>query len=188
MQALIWGLKCLLNMLRCSVTEITSLLQDLTNRIRNLHHKKEVFDLNERHFNSNLDLANKDFLFSNYTVDIFLFVTAIILLVVTIIVMFILCKHMKLKTLVSSLALQQIKEVGMVAKQEHVFRAQDIKCTCKIQWYTIIMLSIFILGIVIFIILKVRNLKLFRGHLFSNAVKVMLFISDAQYYVHIIYT
>ena len=47
------------------------------------------------------------------------------------------------------------------------------------------MLSLSILDIVIFIILKLRNLKLFRGHLFSNAVKVMLFISDAQYYVPI---
>ena len=44
------------------------------------------------------------------------------------------------------------------------------------------MLIISILGIVVFIILNSRRLKLFRGHLFSNAVK-MLFISDAQYYI-----
>ena len=31
--------------------------------------------------------------------------------------------------------------------------------------------------------LNVRKLKLFRGHLFLNAVKILLFISDAQYYV-----
>ena len=47
-------------------------------------------------------------------------------------VMYILCKHMKLKTLVTSLALQQIKEVGVVAKQEGVTLVQDIECTCKI--------------------------------------------------------
>ena len=45
------------------------------------------------------------------------------------------------------------------------------------------MLSVLILGKVIFIILNTRKLKLFRGHLFSNAVKIMLFISDVQYYV-----
>ena len=45
------------------------------------------------------------------------------------------------------------------------------------------MLSLSILGIVIFILLNARILKLFRGHLFSNRVKIMLFISDAQYYV-----
>ena len=45
------------------------------------------------------------------------------------------------------------------------------------------MLSLSILGIVIFIILNARKLKLFRGHLLSNAVKTILLISDAQYYV-----
>ena len=95
------------------------------------------------------------------------------------------CKHMKLKSLVTSLALQQIKEVGMVAKQEHVSIVQNIRCTIKIQWYTIFMQSLSILGILIFIFLNARKLKLFRGHLFSNAVKIMMFMSDAQYYVSV---
>ena len=45
------------------------------------------------------------------------------------------------------------------------------------------MLTLVILGILIFLIINARKLELFRGHLFSNAVKIMLFISDAQYYV-----
>ena len=40
---------------------------------------------------------------------------------------------MKLKSLVISLALQQMKEVGMVAKQEHVSIVHANECTCKIQ-------------------------------------------------------
>ena len=102
---------------------------------------------------------------------------------VTTIVMYILCKHMKLRSLVTSHALQQIKEVGMVDKQEHVSVAHTIECTSKIQCHTIIMLSLSILDIVIFIILKAKKLKLFRGQVFSNTVKIMTFISDAQYYV-----
>ena len=35
----------------------------------------------------------------------------------------------------------------------------------------------------IFAVLHSRKLKLCRGFLFWNAVKIMLFISDAQYYV-----
>ena len=38
-------------------------------------------------------------------------------------------------------------------------------------------------GLVIFAVLHYRNLKLCKGCLFSNAVKIMLFISDIQYYV-----
>ena len=47
------------------------------------------------------------------------------------------------------------------------------------------MLIISLLGIVVFITLNMRKLKLFRGHLFSNTVKIMLFISDVQYYVSV---
>ena len=42
-----------------------------------------------------------------------------------------------------------------------------------------------ILGLVIFAVLCSRKLKLCRGHLFSNAVKIMLFISEVQYYLPI---
>ena len=57
-----------------------------------------------------LEVPNKNFFFNNYTIDIFLFDTAIISLLVTTIVMYILCKHTKLKSLVTSLALQQKKK------------------------------------------------------------------------------
>ena len=59
----------------------------------------------------------------------------------------------------------------------------NVECTCKIQWYTILMLSLSLLGLMVFVILYTWKLKLCRGHLFSNAVTVMLFISDEQYYV-----
>ena len=45
------------------------------------------------------------------------------------------------------------------------------------------MLSLSILGFVIFVILKSKKLRLLRGHLLSNAVKIMLFISDTWYYI-----
>ena len=76
--------------------------------------------------------------------------------------MYILCIHTKLNSLVTSPALQQIKEVDMAAKQEHVSIAQDIECTCKIQWYTILMLSLSILHLIISVILKSRKVRLFR--------------------------
>ena len=47
------------------------------------------------------------------------------------------------------------------------------------------MLRFSVLGLVLFVILKLRKLKLCRGHLFSNAVKIMLFTSESQYYVPI---
>ena len=75
-----------------------------------------------------------------------MFATAINLIMVTTLVMYVLCKHLKLKSLVTSLALQQTKEIGVVAKQESVNLVPNIECTCKVQWYTSLMLSLSILG------------------------------------------
>ena len=49
-----------------------------------------------------------------------------------ILVMYILFKHIKLKMLVSSPALQQIKDVGAVTRQEDI--TPNIECTCKIYF------------------------------------------------------
>ena len=50
---------------------------------------------------------------------------------------------------------------------------------------TCISLALTILGLVMVAILHYRKSKLCRGCLFSNAVKIIIFISDVQYYVPI---
>ena len=70
-----------------------------------------------------MDLTtNKNFFSNNYIVDIFLFITAVISLLVTTLAMYLLCKYKKLRTLVASLALQQVKEVGTVTTQKEINR------------------------------------------------------------------
>ena len=101
--------------------------------------------------------------------------------------MFLICKHTKLKILVSTFALQQIKFINAVRAQEHVADKHIIEGTCKTQWYTLCMLAILLLGSIGFFIFNGRNLKSFKGHLFSNAVKVLLFIFDVQFYVPLNY-
>ena len=105
----------------------------LKDYVHQCHHKKEIFDFQERHTNMALELPNKNFFFNNNTIDTFLFATAIISMMVTTIVTFLLCKHTKLRTLVTNLALQQIKEVGVVGKQESINLVPNIECTCNIQ-------------------------------------------------------
>ena len=87
-------------------SEFLKVPKTLKDFVHQFWHKKEKFDLYEWHNNNDLDLPSKNFFFNNYTVGTFLSVTAIILLVVTTIAMYILCKHMKLKSLITSFALQ----------------------------------------------------------------------------------
>ena len=120
--------------------------------------------------------ANKNF-FNSQVIKIFKFVVAIILTIATIVTIYAICKHNKLRALVTNLVLQQVKEV----------KADDIenvnyKCKCRTQFYIILALSLAIISN-IFAILQVRRIKICRGQLFSNVVKIMLFISDVQYYI-----
>ena len=92
--------------------------------------------------------------------DIFVFIIAIVSVITTMIIIYTLCKHNKLITLVVSLALQQVKEVSASATKKE---DENFTCNCTSQFYIILALSIAIIGIVIFVILQVRRIKLCRG-------------------------
>ena len=76
----------------------------------------------------------------------------------------------------ASLVLHQVKEVGTVTQKE-------INIECKVLTY--ISLALTILGLLMVANLHYRKSKLCRGCTFSNAVKIMIFISDVQYYISI---
>ena len=126
-------------------------------------HEKEIFDLKERHDIDELDIefSNKNFFTHNSIVDIFVFVIAIILVITTMTIIYTLCKHNKLRALVVSLALQQVKEVNAAE-----VRDKNYKCKCISQFYVILPLSIVIIGLVVFAILQFRRIRLCRGQLF----------------------
>ena len=142
-------------------------------------HDKEIFGSKERHDIDELEkeIANKNF-FNSKIVKIFKFMVAIISIIATVVIIYAICKHNKLRALVTSLALQQVKEVK-VENKENI----DNSCECKIQLYIILILNIVMIGLIVFTILQLRRIKLCRRQLFSNIVKIMLFISDVQYYV-----
>ena len=116
---------------------------DLLTATRNLKYlihqyncRKEIFNLNERHDSTDF-ITNKDFFSNNYIVDIFLFITALISLMVTTVAIYLLCKHKKLRKLVAILVLQQVKEVGAVTQKE-------INAECKILTYISLALTILV--------------------------------------------
>ena len=119
------------------------------------NYKKEFFDLKERHDTTDL-ITSKNLFSNNYIVDIFLFITAVISLLVTTMAIYLLCKHKKLRTLIASLALQQVEEVGAVTTQK------EINIECKILTY--ISSALTILGLVMVAVLHYRKSKLQRMH------------------------
>ena len=89
--------------------------------------------MKERHDTDELDLETsyKNFFTNNFIVDIFVFIIAIILVITTMIIVYVLCKHNKLRTLVASLALQQVKEVSAIATKKEG-RDHMYKCTSQL--------------------------------------------------------
>ena len=76
--------------------------------------RKESFDLQERH--ESTSNANNNF-FSNHIVDIFVFTSSIISLISTTLIMYLMCKYKKIRMLVASLVLHQVKEVGASSRE-----------------------------------------------------------------------
>ena len=142
-------------------------------------YKREKFDLQERHVNNNNLDSSKSSFFNNYIIYIFLFVTALISLIVATVVISVVCKHAKLNALMTSIALQQIQRTKAIDQD----RFKDVYCTCQMQWYNIVIILLTLLCMIFMVTSTLRKVTLLRGHLFSNVVKVMLFISDAQSFV-----
>ena len=96
-----------------------------------------------------LDKSNKDnnkhSFFNNIIMDIFLFIAAIISLLATTVIIHLVCKHTKLKALVTGIAFHPIKQTEALLDKENILQ----KCTA--QWYTIAALTLMIIGLVIYI-------------------------------------
>ena len=133
-----------------------------------------MFDLQERHENTISD-TNNTFFSDNYIVDNFVFVSAIISLLTTTLTVYLLCKQKKIRELITSLILHHVKEVGAVP--------QETNSECTTLAYIRIILTI--LSWIIVTFLHYRKSSFCKGHRFSNAVKIMMFISDVQNYIPI---
>ena len=91
-----------------------SLLHTSTNLkdfVKGYAEDKEIFDLKESHVSTILN-TSKNFFSNNYIMDIFVFAFSIISLLSTTLIIYLLCKHKQIRTLITSLVLHQIKEVS----------------------------------------------------------------------------
>ena len=84
----------------------------------------------------------------------------------------------KLKALVMNIAMQRIKAVEAADMR-------DMLCTCKTQWYIMGILIIITLDMLYLVTNKLRKSSFFKGRLFSNNTKILLFISNTHSYVPI---
>ena len=140
---------------------------------------KEIFDLQHRHATkSNAFTSNKNF-FSNHIVNIFTFTSSIISIITITLVVYLFCKHKHIRTIVASLILHKIKEVEANSDSN----PETNNYECRTLAHVGVILTV--LSMIIVMFLHYRRSRLCRGYKFSNAAKIMLFISDVQNYIPI---
>ena len=151
-------------------------LQDLAVPYRN---KKNILDKKEQNSDKPKESDSRFHSFLNsFIANVLIFTAALITLIITLIIIYVLYGQSKLKALVTNIAMQRIKAV----------EAADMNgmlCTCKTQWYIMDMLIIITLGMLYLVTNKIRKTSFCKGHLFSNNTKILLFISNAHSYVPI---
>ena len=118
----------------------------------------------------------KNKFFDNIAINIFLFIAAIISMLVVIAIIHIVCKHVKLKTLLTGIAFQPIQQAEAAVTSQ-------IQQHCTTQWYAIAALILMIVLLIIYICLTTQRCTIFKRRLYSNTVTIMLFFSDVKQYI-----
>ena len=118
----------------------------------------------------------KNKFFDNIAIDIFLFIAAIISMLVVIAIIHVVCEHRKLKTLLTGIAFQPIKQTETAV-------ANQIQQHCTTQWYAIVALTLMIVLLIIYICLTMQRCTTFKRRLYSNTVTIMLFFADVKQYI-----
>ena len=135
-----------------------------------------------KHKSQMLDKAQEDKpengFFDNIAIDIFLFVATIISMLAVIAIIHLVCRHAKLKALLTGIAFQPVKQAEVVV-------AQQTKEFCTAQWYAITALTVLTILLIVYICLSNQKCTLFKRRLYSNTVTIMLFFSDVKQYVPI---
>ena len=106
--------------------------------------------------------------------DVFLFIAAILSMIATAVIIHLVCRHTKLKFLLTGIAFQPVKQT------EAIFGNGKGQQNCTAQWYARVVLTLMIIGIIIYIFATTQKCTIFNRRLYSNAVTVMFFFSDIK--------
>ena len=138
--------------------------------INQYHKNRKLIDIQEKTIREPTFNA----FLSSYIADVIVFVTGILSVILTFVITYISCRQSKLKSLVANMALHHVKTIEAAAIKEIE------NCDFGIIKFLIILnLAMRALQILI----KIKKRRVFQGHLFTNMVKLNLFLANTQSYV-----
>ena len=112
---------------------------------------------------------------NSFLINMLVFIVAISTVFIIFVIICIITGQSKLKALVTTMALQRVRAIDVLSTNK-----QSQSCNSEL----LKILMILNLGIVVSLLLrKIRKSVFFQGQLFSNMVKIKLFLADTKSYV-----
>ena len=156
--------------------ELLAAPETLRELVENYKRKKLNFDKQHEKLEPEEGYEKETSIFDHLVSNIFIFIMALISLIVAMIVIMLLFKGAKMRVLITNLAVE--KSVKALTEGKEI-------CSNYEYWIIIAWLSLILLGIMFLIIEKVHKMPIFRKHQYSNIIKVLVFISNIKSYVPI---
>ena len=138
--------------------------------------KKNILDKKEQELDNPEENSKFRSFLNSFLADVLIFAATLITLIIALVIIYVIYGQSKLKALVTNIAMQRIKAVEAEDMRDMLF-------TCKMQWYTLGMLTIITLGMLYLVTNKLRKSSFFKGRLFSKNTKILLFISNTHSHV-----
>ena len=120
--------------------------------------------------------SNLRMFISSFITEALVFTEALLTVVITFIIIYILSGKSKLKTLVASIALQHVKAIEALNPKNQGTQ------NCKFGVVKFLMILNLVI-VAIMALTKLKKITIFQDHLFSNMVKIKLFIADTTSFV-----
>ena len=136
--------------------------------------RRKLMDFQETEIKEKQYSKLKTFI-SNFIADALVFTAVLLTIIIIFIVIYMVSGQSKLKMLVTNITLQHIKTIEALNPG-----VQHTHCDFGMLKFIVILILI---GVVILLFGKFRKSRIFKGQLFSNMVKIKLFIADTQSYV-----
>ena len=156
--------------------ELLAAPETLRELVENYKKKKLNFDKQHETLDMEDDLVIETSIFNHLASKKFIFVMAIISLIIVLIIIMLIFKGENMQVLVTNLGM--IK--GVKALTEGTKIGTNYEYWIIIEWLSLILLDVMFLTIE-----RVYKMPIFRKHQYSNTIKIMMFFSNIKSYVPI---
>ena len=156
--------------------ELLAAPETLRELVEKYRKKKLNFDKQHETLDKEHDIVIETSIFNHLAFKIFIFMMAIISLIIVLIVIMLIFKGEKMQALVTNLAM--IKGIKALTEETKIGVNYEYQIT--IAW-----LSLILMGIIFLTIEKMYKMPIFRKYQYSNTIKIMMFFSNIKSYAPI---